>query len=89
MTLTHDTKLDDPAIMTALKSPIFYLGCLGSKKTNGLRTGRLKDAGFSDQEIARISGPVGLDIGAKSPAEIAIAIMAEMTEHLRRPEVRK
>ncbi len=89
VTLTHDTKLDDPAIMTALRSPIFYLGCLGSNKTNGLRKNRLKEAGFSDDEIARINGPVGLDIGAKSPAEIAISIMAEMTEHLRRPEIRK
>lgn len=89
VTLTHDSKLDDPAIQTALRSPIFYLGCLGSKKTHGLRAGRLKDAGFTEDEIARINGPIGLDIGAKSPAEIAIAIMAEMTEHLRRPEIRK
>ena len=88
VTLTHDTKLDDPAIQTALSSPIFYLGCLGSKKTHGARVGRLKEAGFSDGQIAKINGPVGLDIGAKSPAEIAVAIMAEMTEHLRRPEVR-
>lgn len=89
VTLTHDTKLDDPAIQTALSSPIFYLGCLGSKKTHGARVGRLKDAGFTDDQIAKINGPVGLDIGAKSPAEIAVAIMAEMTEHLRRPEIRK
>lgn len=89
VTLTHDTKLDDPAIQTALSSPIFYLGCLGSKKTHGARVGRLKDAGFTDDQIAKINGPVGLDIGAKSPAEIAIAIMAEMTEHLRRPDIRK
>lgn len=89
VTLTHDTKLDDPAIHTALSSPIFYLGCLGSKKTHGARVGRLKDAGFTDDQIAKINGPIGLDIGAKSPAEIAIAIMAEMTEHLRRPDIRK
>ncbi len=89
VTLTHDTKLDDPAIQTALSSPIFYLGCLGSKKTHAARVGRLKDAGFTDDQIAKINGPIGLDIGAKSPAEIAIAIMAEMTEHLRRPEIRK
>ncbi|MDG1372287.1 MAG: XdhC family protein [Paracoccaceae bacterium] len=89
VTLTHDTKLDDPAIQTALSSPIFYLGCLGSKKTHGARVGRLKDAGFADEQIAKINGPIGLDIGAKSPAEIAVAIMAEMTEHLRRPEIRK
>ena len=89
VTLTHDTKLDDPAIMTALRSPIFYLGCLGSNKTNGLRKDRLRNAGFGDEEVAKINGPVGLDIGAKSPAEIAVSIMAEMTEHLRRPDVRK
>ena len=89
VTLTHDTKLDDPAIMTALRSPIFYLGCLGSTKTNGLRKDRLRNAGFGDEEVAKINGPVGLDIGAKSPAEIAVSIMAEMTEHLRRPDVRK
>lgn len=89
VTLTHDTKLDDPAIQTALSSPIFYLGCLGSKKTHGARVGRLKDAGFTDDQVAKINGPVGLDIGAKTPAEIAVAIMAEMTEHLRRPEIRK
>ena len=85
VTLTHDTKLDDPAIMIALRSKIFYLGCLGSNKTHGKRVERLKAAGFSDDEIARIHAPVGLDIGAKSPAEIAISIMAEMTERLRRP----
>lgn len=89
VTLTHDTKLDDPAIMKALRAPIFYLGCLGSKKTHAKRVERLKAAGFSDAEIGRIDAPVGLDIGAKSPAEIAISIMAEMTERLRRPETRK
>ena len=84
VTLTHDTKLDDPAIRVALKSDIFYLGCLGSKKTHGKRVERLTEAGFSEAEIARIHGPVGLDIGAKSPAEIAISIMGQMTERLRR-----
>lgn len=85
ITLTHDPKLDDPAIMTALRSPIFYLGCLGSTRTHAKRITRLTEAGFSEVEIARIHGPVGLDIGAKSPAEIAVSIMAEMTERLRRP----
>ena len=84
VTLTHDPKLDDPAIMKALKAPIFYLGCLGSKKTHGKRVERLTEAGFSEAEIARIHGPVGLDIGAKSPAEIAISILAQITEVLHR-----
>jgi xanthine dehydrogenase accessory factor len=85
VTLTHDSKLDDPAIIAALRAPVFYLGSLGSKKTHAKRVARLVEAGFSQEDIARIHGPVGLDIGAKSPAEIAIAILAEMTERLRRP----
>ena len=83
VTLTHDPKLDDPALQGALRSPAFYIGALGSKKTHAARTARLTEAGFSDNEIARIHGPVGLSIGAKSPAEIAISIMAEITETLR------
>ncbi|MEM8753790.1 MAG: XdhC/CoxI family protein [Pseudomonadota bacterium] len=85
VTLTHDPKLDDPAIQAALRAPVFYLGCLGSKKTHGKRVARLKEAGFGDEDVARIHGPVGLDIVAKSPAEIALAILAEMTARLRRP----
>ncbi|MGB0925834.1 MAG: XdhC family protein [Pikeienuella sp.] len=88
VTLTHDPKLDDPAIMAALRAPIFYLGCLGSTRTHAKRVARLLDAGFSEAEIAHIHAPVGLDIGAKSPAEIAVSILAEMTERLRRPETR-
>jgi xanthine dehydrogenase accessory factor len=83
VTLTHDPKLDDPAIHTALKSPAFYLGCLGSKKTHAKRLDRLTAAGFTPEEIARIHAPVGLDIGAKSPAEIAVSIMAQITQTLR------
>jgi xanthine dehydrogenase accessory factor len=83
VTLTHDPKLDDPAIETALKSEVFYLGCLGSKRTHAKRVLRLEQAGFEATDIARIHGPVGLDIGAKSPAEIAIAILAELTQRLR------
>ncbi|NIJ39905.1 xanthine dehydrogenase accessory factor [Parvibaculum indicum] len=83
VTLTHDPKLDDPGLHAALKSPCFYIGALGSRKTHGSRVERLTEAGFSDNEIARIHGPVGLNIGARSPAEIAISIMAEMTERLR------
>ncbi|MEO1000297.1 MAG: XdhC/CoxI family protein [Pseudomonadota bacterium] len=88
VTLTHDPKLDDPAIRAALRSPVFYLGCLGSKKTHAKRLARLAEAGFAETEVARIDAPVGLDIGAKSPAEIAVAVMAEITERLRRPETR-
>ena len=84
VTLTHDPKLDDPAIRRALKAPVFYLGCLGSKKTHAKRVARLTEAGFSEEEIAKIHAPVGLDIGAKSPAEIAISVMAQITERLRK-----
>ena len=83
VTLSHDPKIDDPAIAVALKSPVFYLGCLGSTRTHAKRVARLKKTGFTDAEIARIHAPVGLDIGAKTPAEIAIAIMAQVTQCLR------
>ncbi len=85
VTLSHDPKIDDPAIAVALKSPVFYLGCLGSTRTHAKRVVRLKKTGFTDVEIARIHAPVGLDIGAKIPAEIAIAIMAQITQCLRQP----
>lgn len=83
VTLTHDPKLDDPAICFALRSPAFYLGCLGSRKTHAKRVDRLAAAGFSPDEIARIHAPVGLDIGARTPAEIAVSIMAQITQTLR------
>lgn len=83
VTLTHDPKLDDPAIRLAIRSPAFYLGCLGSKKTHAKRVERLQAAGFSAAEIARIHAPVGLDIGAKTPAEIAVSIMGQITATLR------
>ena len=80
VTLTHDPKLDDPALDAALKSPAFYIGALGSRKTHAARLERLKAAGFGETELKRIHGPVGLDIGALSPAEIAISIMAQITQ---------
>lgn len=83
ITLTHDPKLDDPAIRFALRSPCFYLGCLGSKKTHAKRLERLEAAGFSVAEIAKIHAPVGLNIGAKTPAEIALSILAQVTAVLR------
>ena len=88
VTLTHDPKLDDPAIMAALRSEVFYLGCLGSKRTHAKRVDRLREAGFSEADLGRIHAPVGADIGAKTPAEIAVSILAQITERLRRPETR-
>ncbi|EKV31759.1 Carbon monoxide dehydrogenase F protein [Caenispirillum salinarum AK4] len=79
VTLTHDPKLDDPALHVALRSPVFYVGSLGSRKTHGQRVGRLERHGFSDAEIGRIHAPVGLNIGARSPAEIALSILAQVT----------
>lgn len=82
VTLTHDPKLDDPALTVALKREPFYIGALGSRKTHAARLERLREAGFDEVALARIHGPVGLDIGAVSPAEIAISILAEMTRVL-------
>lgn len=79
VTLTHDPKLDDPALQFALRSAAFYIGALGSRKTHAARQNRLARAGFSPEEIARIHGPAGLDIGALSPAEIAVSILAQIT----------
>lgn len=84
VTLTHDPKLDDPAIMAALRSDVFYLGCLGSTRTHAKRVARLQEAGFSEAEIARIHAPVGLDLGGRQPAEIAVSVMAEITASLRK-----
>jgi len=81
--LSHDPKIDDPGLVAALKSNCFYIGTLGSKKTQAARQARMKAAGFGDNVLARIHGPVGLDIGARSPAEIAVSILAEMTLALR------
>lgn len=81
--LTHDPKIDDPALLHALQRDCFYIGALGSRKTHAKRVQRLKEAGLSDADIARIHAPIGLDIGAVSPAEIAISIMAEITARLR------
>lgn len=85
VTLSHDPKIDDPALEVALSSEAFYVGALGSKKTHGSRLARLEAAGFDEAARARIHGPVGLSIGAKSPAEIAISILAEVTDRLRKP----
>ena len=84
VTLTHDPKLDDPALAVALRSDCFYIGALGSKRTHARRLERLTALGFGDADFARIHGPIGLPIGAVSQAEIAISILAEMTQVLRR-----
>jgi len=81
--LAHDPKLDDPALSAALNSSCFYIGALGSKKTHAGRLERLKTYGFSDFALGRIHGPIGLPIGARTPAEIAVSILAEMTRELR------
>jgi xanthine dehydrogenase accessory factor len=78
VTLTHDPKLDDPALIVALRSPAFFVGALGSRKTHGKRLDRLRTAGFDDVALARLHAPVGLPIGAISPGEIAVSIMAEI-----------
>jgi xanthine dehydrogenase accessory factor len=82
VTLTHDPKLDDPALHVALRSEAFYVGSLGSKRTHAGRVERLTEAGYTEAEIGRIHAPVGLAINAKSPAEIAISIMAQITQVL-------
>ncbi len=85
VTVTHDPKLDDPGLAEALRSDAFYIGALGSRKTHARRLDRLSESGFTDEQMARIHGPVGLKIGAISPAEIAVSIMAEVTQVLRAP----
>jgi xanthine dehydrogenase accessory factor len=88
VTLSHDPKIDTPALETALASEVFYIGALGSKRTHAKRVAALQAQGVAENVIARIDGPVGADIGAISPSEIAVSIMAEMTERLRRPDSR-
>ncbi len=85
VTLTHDPKIDDPALEVALRSDAFYIGALGGKKTNAKREERLKEAGLTEAQIAKLCAPVGLDLGAISPAEIAVATLAQITLALRGP----
>ena len=80
VTLTHDPKLDDPALLIALASEAFYIGALGSKRTHAKRLDRLREHGQDEARLARIHGPAGLAIGAKSPAEIAVSILAQATQ---------
>ena len=83
VTMTHDPKIDDPALQAALRSSCFYVGALGSKKTQAARRQRLQEAGFDEAALARIHGPVGLPIGAVSTAEIAVSILSELVACLR------
>ncbi len=84
--LTHDPKLDDPALAAALRSEALYIGALGSRRNHARRCERLREQGFTDADLARIRGPIGLAIGAVSPAEVAVSIVAQMTQVLRRGE---
>lgn len=85
---THDPKIDDPALEAALAADCFYVGALGSRKTHGKRVERLKEKGFTDEQIARIRAPIGVDIGAVSPAEIAVSVLAEIVLSLRKKPLR-
>ncbi|MBX2806204.1 MAG: XdhC family protein [Hyphomicrobiales bacterium] len=87
VSLTHDEKIDDPTLAAALRSQCFYIGALGSRKTHAKRVDRLLKLGFDETDIARIHAPVGLNLGGRTPAEIAIAIMAEMTAARYQPAV--
>src|SRR5690606_25059035 len=78
--LTHDPKIDDPALQSVLRSPAFYIGALGTRKTHGTRLERLRGMGFSDAELARIPAPIGLPIGTQIPEEIALAVMAQIVQ---------
>ncbi|WP_411035831.1 XdhC family protein [Shinella sp. BYT-45] len=86
--VTHDPKIDDFPLSQALSTGCFYVGALGSRKTHAKRVERLKALGHGEAEIGRISAPIGLDIGAASPAEIAVSILADIVEHLRRRPLR-
>ena len=85
---THDPKIDDPALIRALEADCFYIGALGSRKTHAKRIERMRAKGFDDAAIARIHAPIGLDIGAVSPAEIAVSIIGEIVASLRRKPLR-
>ena len=86
--LTHDPKIDDPALMAALKADCFYIGALGSRKTHAKRIERMRAHGFDETALSRIHAPIGLDIGAVSPAEIAVSIIGEIVASLRKKPLR-
>ncbi|MEM6665956.1 MAG: XdhC family protein [Pseudomonadota bacterium] len=84
--LTHDPKIDDPGLMAAFEAGCFYIGALGSRKTHATRVARLEAGGVAANDLARVAAPIGLDIGAASPAEIAVAVLAEIIAALRGPK---
>ena len=86
VTLTHDEKLDNPALLVALNSPVRYIGALGSKRTHASRAAALQAEGTTDEQIARIHAPIGLDLGGRRPEEIAVAIVAQIVQTINRPE---
>ena len=86
--LTHDPKIDDPALVLGLRADCFYIGALGSRKTHAARAGRLRATGFSEEAVGRIHAPIGLDIGAVSPAEIAVSGLGEVIGALRKKPLR-
>jgi len=86
--LTHDPKIDDPALLAALRGECFYIGALGSKKTHARRIERLRAKGFGEEALSRIHAPIGLDIGAVSPAEIAVAVLGEIVAAMRKKPLR-
>jgi xanthine dehydrogenase accessory factor len=85
---THDPKIDDPGLIEALKADCFYIGALGSRKTHGKRIERMKEAGFTDEQLSRIRAPIGLDIGSVTPSEIAVAVLGEIILALRKKPLR-
>lgn len=80
--LTHDPKIDDPALQYALKNNFFYIGALGSKKTHSNRCARLKESGFTDEKIRKIFGPIGIKLGGKSAPEIALSIISQLVSEV-------
>ncbi|HWH23854.1 MAG TPA: XdhC family protein, partial [Candidatus Limnocylindria bacterium] len=79
--LTHDPKLDDPAVLLAMRAGCRYIGAIGSRRTQSARRERLRAAGLADDDLARLRGPIGLDLGGRQPAEVALAIIAEVVAH--------
>jgi len=86
--LTHDPKIDDPALIAALRADCFYIGALGSRKTHAKRVERMMAEGFSQEDLSRIHAPIGLDIGSVSPAEIAVSVLGEIIAALRKKPLR-
>ena len=89
VTLTHDPKIDDPALLHSLKTDAYYLGCLGSSKTHQLRLSRLKDFGIADSDLDRLHGPAGIPLGGRAPSEIALSILSELVSTYHKKDNKK